>query len=67
MDLIRWVQRTINRKLPAAYVIALPEHIRILDAVCARDPDSAARAMRVHLEASRQRLHARLSDRTASL
>jgi DNA-binding GntR family transcriptional regulator len=60
MELIRWVQRTINRKLPAAYVIALPEHIRIMDAVCARNPEGAASAMRAHLEASRERLRARL-------
>jgi len=60
MELIRWVQRTINRKLPAAYVIALPEHIRIMEAICARDLEAAARAMRAHLEASRERLQARL-------
>jgi DNA-binding GntR family transcriptional regulator len=56
MEVIRWAQRAINQKLPAAYVIALPEHIRIMTAVCARDAVGAARAMRAHLESSRDRL-----------
>jgi DNA-binding GntR family transcriptional regulator len=60
MELIRWAQRTINRKVPAAYVIALPEHIQIMRAMCARDAEGAARAMRSHLENSRERLKAKL-------
>jgi DNA-binding FadR family transcriptional regulator len=56
MEVIRWAQRTINQKLPAAYVIALPEHIRIMTAVCVRDAVGAAQAMRKHLESSRERL-----------
>jgi DNA-binding GntR family transcriptional regulator len=61
MELIRWAQRAINRKVPAAYVIALPEHIQIMRAMCARDADGAARAMRTHLENSRERLKAQLA------
>jgi len=30
--------------------VSLPEHLAIIDAVCARDPDAAAEAMRLHLE-----------------
>jgi DNA-binding GntR family transcriptional regulator len=62
MELIGWAQRTINRKLPAASVIALPEHIQIMTAICARDPEAAARAMRTHLENSRERLRAQLTS-----
>ena len=58
MEVIRWAQRTINQKLPEAYIIALPEHIRIMTSVCARDAEGAARAMRAHLESSRERLSA---------
>lgn len=61
MELIRWAQHTINRKLSAAYVIALPEHVAIMEAICARESDAAARAMRTHLELSRGRLQAQLS------
>jgi DNA-binding GntR family transcriptional regulator len=57
MELIRWAQRTIIRKVASARVIALPEHIRIMEAICARDSEDAARAMRAHIEASRKRLH----------
>lgn len=60
MELIRWAQRTIIRKLSAAYVLALPEHIRIMEAICARDGEAAARAMRAHLEVSRTRLQEQL-------
>lgn len=56
MELIRWAQRAINRKVTAAYVIALPEHIRIMEAIRVRDSEAAARAMRAHLEMSRKRL-----------
>ena len=28
---------------------SLPEHLAIIEAVCARDPEGAARAMREHL------------------
>lgn len=65
MELIRWAQRTINRKLPAAYVIALPEHIRIMRAICARDAAGAASAMRTHLENSRERLRSQISSNRA--
>jgi len=61
MELIRWAQRTINRKLTAAYVIALPEHLRIMEAIRARDSEGAARAMRAHLEQSLQRLQEQYS------
>jgi DNA-binding GntR family transcriptional regulator len=63
MELIRWAQRTINRKLPAAFAIALPEHIRIMNAVCARDPRGAAQAMRTHLENSRERLRSQFTSK----
>jgi DNA-binding GntR family transcriptional regulator len=61
MELIRWAQRTINRKMPSAFVIALPEHIAIMKAVSGRDAEGAARAMRRHLESSRERLKTQLA------
>jgi DNA-binding GntR family transcriptional regulator len=48
-DLIKWCQRTIILRLTEPYVATLPEHIAICQAVCARDPDRAATAMREHL------------------
>lgn len=30
--------------------VSLPQHLAIIDAVCRRDPDGAAEAMRLHLE-----------------
>ena len=57
-ELIRWAQRMIVRKQSDSYLLALPEHIAIMRAVCARDPQAAAIAMRTHLENSRERLRA---------
>lgn len=69
MELIRWAQRMIVRKLSDAYELALPEHIGIMNAVCERDAEGAARAMRRHLENSRERLsaHIDLSEANAEL
>lgn len=61
MELIRWAQRTIVDKLTNAYEIALPEHIAIMEAVCRRDAEGAAKAMRTHLENSRDRLSANIN------
>jgi len=55
-DLIRWSQQTIIRNLKNPYETALPEHIRICEAVCARDAAGAAEAMRVHLENAYKRI-----------
>ncbi|MDR5762854.1 MULTISPECIES: GntR family transcriptional regulator [unclassified Caballeronia] len=60
MELIRWAQRAIVDKLTGAYEIALPEHIAIIEAVCLRDAQGAAKAMRAHLENSRDRLSANI-------
>ncbi|TQJ58887.1 DNA-binding GntR family transcriptional regulator [Arthrobacter sp. SLBN-83] len=35
---------------PGRPAVSLPQHLAIIDAVCAHDPDAAADAMRVHLE-----------------
>ncbi|HEY5853870.1 MAG TPA: GntR family transcriptional regulator [Aldersonia sp.] len=35
---------------PGRPAVSLPEHLAIIDAVCRRDPDAAAEAMRLHLE-----------------
>ena len=50
MDLIQWTQNTAIRKYPESRELALPEHIAIMDAVCACDAAQASRAMRAHLE-----------------
>jgi DNA-binding GntR family transcriptional regulator len=60
-DLIRWAQNAIVNEMPAAYELALPEHIAIMDAVCAREAGRAAAAMRRHLESSRARLESQLA------
>jgi len=36
--------------VPGRPSVSLPEHLAIIDAVCARDPDRAERAMRAHLD-----------------
>jgi DNA-binding FadR family transcriptional regulator len=59
MDLIQWTQNTAIRKVPESLKLALPEHIAIMDAVCARDAAEAARAMRTHLENA----YLRMADR----
>jgi DNA-binding GntR family transcriptional regulator len=63
VDLFRWAQNTIILKMPSSYELALPEHIEIMEAVCKRDRDQAARAMRKHLENSRDRLQTRIAHR----
>jgi len=35
--------------VPGRPSVSLPEHLAIVDAVCARDPERAERAMRAHL------------------
>jgi DNA-binding GntR family transcriptional regulator len=62
LDLIQWTQNTIIRKLPESYKLALPEHIAVMDAVCAREPATAARAMRAHLENAYRRMATRLEE-----
>lgn len=37
-------------RLPGRPVVSLPQHLAIIDAVCAHDPDAAAEAMRIHLQ-----------------
>jgi DNA-binding FadR family transcriptional regulator len=59
MDLIQWTQNTAIRKYPESRELALPEHIAIMDAVCARDAARASRAMRAHLENA----YLRMADR----
>lgn len=62
-DLIRWVQSTLIQEVPNSYALALPEHIDIMNAICKRAKEAAARAMRTHLENSRQRIEAKLPRR----
>jgi len=61
-DLIRWSRRTLIRNLQEPLDLTLPEHIRICEAVRARDADLAEKAMRIHLENSWQRAQGFLSD-----
>jgi len=35
--------------VPGRPSVSLPEHLAVIDAICARDPDAAERAMRGHL------------------
>jgi DNA-binding GntR family transcriptional regulator len=57
-DLVRWA-RTIVTQQPETYEAALPEHLRILDALRARDVERAQREMRQHLRSSFERTAAR--------
>ena len=59
MDLIQWTQNTAIRKYPESRELALPEHIAIMDAVCARDAARASHAMRTHLDNA----YLRMADR----
>ena len=36
--------------VPGRPSVSLPEHLAIIDAVCARDPEQAERAMHTHLD-----------------
>ena len=65
MDLIQWTQNAAVRRLPESRELALPEHIAIMDAVCARDAAQAARAMRTHLENAYLRMAERFEAREA--
>lgn len=55
-DLVRWCRLSVIRNLPAAYETTLPEHIRICEALVARDGEEAGRAMFVHLTNSLDRI-----------
>jgi DNA-binding GntR family transcriptional regulator len=63
LDLIQWTQNSIIRKLPESYQLALPEHLAIMAAVCARDAAAAASAMRSHLENAYRRMASQLEAR----
>jgi DNA-binding GntR family transcriptional regulator len=58
-DLIQWTQNTAIRKFPESRELALPEHVAIMHAVCARDAAGASHAMRAHLENA----YLRMADR----
>jgi DNA-binding GntR family transcriptional regulator len=66
MDLIQWTQNTAIRKFPQSLELALPEHVAIMDAVCARDAAQASRAMRAHLESAYLRMADRFEAQKAS-
>lgn len=55
-DLIRWSRLSVIRNLPAAYDTTLPEHIRICEALLARDGERASREMFEHLNNSLERI-----------
>lgn len=57
-DLITFSQRTLIARGEEAYIEALPEHISICEAICARDPDRATAEMQQHLENSFLRIDA---------
>ena len=63
--LIHWSQSTAISHLEQPYAVALPEHIAIAAAVCARDGEGAAAAMRRHLENSYDRITKILDARAA--
>jgi DNA-binding GntR family transcriptional regulator len=65
-DLVRWSQRTTIAHLREPYTATLPEHIRIAEAIVARNPEAAAAAMHTHLENTFSRLDSMLVSRPKS-
>ena len=57
---VRWAQQTIILREP--YTVTLPEHIRIAEAVCARDVKEAVQAMDEHLSNTLARLDGHLEQ-----
>ena len=55
-DLVRWCRLSVIRNLPQAYDTTLPEHIRLCEALVARDGEAAAREMFHHLSNSLDRI-----------
>lgn len=59
-DHVRWAQHTSLQREP--YSVTLPEHIRIAEAVCARDVEGAVAAMVSHLSNTLTRLNTHLDQ-----
>lgn len=55
-DLVRWCRLSVIRNLPQAYDSTLPEHIRLCEALVARDGEAASREMFRHLSNSLDRI-----------
>ena len=55
-DLVRWCRLSVIRNLSQAYDTTLPEHIRLCEALVARDGDAAAAEMFRHLSNSLDRI-----------
>lgn len=55
-DLVRWSRLSVIRNLQQAYDTTLPEHIRICQALCARDGERASKEMFSHLNNSLDRI-----------
>ena len=64
--LINWSRSALISHLERPYAEALPEHIEIAEALCARDGERAAAAMRAHLENSYDRIAMVLDERAAA-
>lgn len=65
-DLIRWSRWTSFAQARVPYEAALPEHVRIAEAICRRDTAGAARAMREHLENTIDRIERELGPAAAT-
>jgi DNA-binding GntR family transcriptional regulator len=65
-DLVKWCQNTIILNVDEPFVATLPEHIAICEAVCARDPERAAKAMHIHLTNTSERIQEFLAARERS-
>lgn len=62
-DLIQWSRWTCYANGIVPYATALPEHLRIAEAIVARNTVEAVEAMRDHLEATFARIDARLGEK----
>lgn len=61
-DFVRWCQNTIIVNLNEPFLVTLPEHVRICEAVRDRDPARAEEAMRVHLTNTFERIEMHLAQ-----
>jgi DNA-binding GntR family transcriptional regulator len=63
-DLFKWSRQTVIRHIDHAYEATVSEHVRICEAVCARDPQAAVEAMHFHLENTWRRFEEFLDSTT---
>lgn len=59
-DMVTWTRLTVIQRVPESYKQAAQEHLRIYEALEARDTTAAVEAMRIHLQSAFERTYAYL-------